>query len=54
MTFTDGSIVIDSVALDVAYQFRFGRGVVSSFFKSWGFSEDVCEQTTYLSLIVRF
>jgi long-subunit fatty acid transport protein len=47
-------LAIGRVAFDIAYQFRFGRGVGSSLYLAWDFSQDVYEHTLYSSLIVYF
>jgi len=39
---------------DVAYQYRFGRGVGESILQTLNFSQDIDEHTVYASLIVHF
>lgn len=47
-------LLTEYIALDLAYQYRFGRDVGQSALKSLGFSQDVDEHTVYLSTYLRY
>ncbi len=42
----------DFISLDIAYQYRFGRGIGASIMETLDFSHDVSEHMIYLSLIL--
>lgn len=47
-------IAYKRIIFDVAYQYRFGRGVGKSILQNLGYSQDVDEHTVYSSLIIHF
>jgi len=47
-------IAYKSFIFDIAYQYRFGRGVGASYLEELGLSQDIDEHTVYSSLIYHF